>query len=183
MVWYGMVWYGMVVWAQNRWWKLQYVKVSLSQSHLWGQTLLITVFPKNVISPSMKYKIPGNTINTKYFTCASQLHCNVVFFCKFHIVTCQNLSGGKQIYFANLWNRSKDKSQYLFWFFQDLNFLSKIIFQVFSWYASNLRQRSFTIHPHELKKISCKLFLEFLLTKSKSVSFAQFPSILWVVQN
>ena len=34
------------------------------------------------------------TMNTKYFSCAYQLQCNVVLIAKFNLVTCKNLSSG-----------------------------------------------------------------------------------------
>ena len=45
-----------------------YVKDPLSQSELWGQSLLCHFFSKNVLSLWRNITIKGNNINTKYFS-------------------------------------------------------------------------------------------------------------------
>ena len=63
---------------------------------LWKNLCFVAVFSKNVINST----IPGNTMNTKYFSCVYQLQYNVVFIGKFNLVTYHNLLGGKPIKFA-----------------------------------------------------------------------------------
>ena len=71
------------------------VKVLLSQSQIWGQSLLCGRILRNVISLWINYKIPDNSMNTEYVNCTYHLHCNVVFIGKFNFVTYQNLFGRK----------------------------------------------------------------------------------------
>ena len=51
-----------------------------------SESIMGAILSKNIISLSMNFAIPGNTI--KHF----QVQCSVVFIGKFNLVTCQNMS-------------------------------------------------------------------------------------------
>ena len=64
-----------------------------------GNLCFITIFPKNVISLTINSAIPGNTITTKYFSCAYQLQCIGVFIGKLQVKT-QKYTKNFKIYFS-----------------------------------------------------------------------------------
>ena len=70
-----------------------YIYIYLCHGLAKSESLIGVILAVSLNFQRMNSKIPGNTMNTKFFSSSYQLHCIVVFSGKFRLVICQNLSG------------------------------------------------------------------------------------------